>query len=798
MADEFKGINQQTLKNVEAIKSSMVEIATASAKANQQLTQQTRLLADYKKSYSDIASSAGKFAKLQDEASRSASATGKALKEQQIQLSNIRSLNAQIENLMDQQVSATDEQNKALKRQINNLTAARDNARELADAYGELVDDSSKLDRSTMWFSALSEVVKDVPGLRKLSGPFEAAAKAARETVLSNAKIKSTNETIASLGKDALKNGKGLTAEKLKQLGLEEVTQGKSGPAAAKLLKTYQASAKTQSASIAGMQAGFKALGPVISSAFGPLAIITTIVDLVKGWISAQFYADKQVTDIAKKYQITKDSARAIYGSLVDQAKKVDDIRVGYKQIIEANFQIADLTEFTVIATKEQLQAQVELTKLLGVQVEDALKLQELYSINNIEADKGTEIIYDQIAAFANENKLLISGNKLMSDIAKTSNLIKLNFKGGLNELVKTTLEAKKLGLSLDQVSKTADALLNFEQSISSELEAELLTGRNINLEKARQAALNNDIAGLTEAIAEQGYDAAGFAKLNRIQQEAIAKTLGMSASELADSLYKQEIINKEAGDYTKRLREQGIALGDISMQKRADAIEQGILDGKSLEMAEKQFDAQTRFNESIERVKEIFTGLVEGGAIDTLAKYFERIAFTLSKGGSLWDIIRGNVATEGQVAASKASDLKKEAAGTTGAEQQDLLKRATEQSQIAFNERYKQAKEAFEGNPLSFIDYENTPAYKKWVAKAAAEGLEMPKLAAGGIVSSPTTALIGESGPEAVIPLNELYAKFDELIAVAKSGGNIYIDSTKVGTALGLATFNSNVNFNS
>jgi hypothetical protein len=61
---------------------------------------------------------------------------------------------------------------------------------------------------------------------------------------------------------------------------------------------------------------------------------------------------------------------------------------------------------------------------------------------------------------------------------------------------------------------------------------------------------------------------------------------------------------------------------------------------------------------------------------------------------------------------------------------------------------------------------------------------------ATGGIVSKPTKALIGEAGTEAVIPLDKFYAKLDELINVAKTGGNVYIDSTKAGTAFGIGTY--------
>ena len=63
----------------------------------------------------------------------------------------------------------------------------------------------------------------------------------------------------------------------------------------------------------------------------------------------------------------------------------------------------------------------------------------------------------------------------------------------------------------------------------------------------------------------------------------------------------------------------------------------------------------------------------------------------------------------------------------------------------------------------------------------------EVTELASGGIVTSATNAVVGEAGPEAVIPLREFYAKFDELIAAVNKGGNVYLDGNKVGYSLAL-----------
>ena len=112
-------------------------------------------------------------------------------------------------------------------------------------------------------------------------------------------------------------------------------------------------------------------------------------------------------------------------------------------------------------------------------------------------------------------------------------------------------ITARALGMSMQQVEKIADHLLNFEASISSELEAELLTGKQINLEEARLYAFKNDMVGLTKELAKQNVNAYTFGKMNRIEQESYAGALGMSAEELATSLKFQEqlaTLSKESG----------------------------------------------------------------------------------------------------------------------------------------------------------------------------------------------------------------------------------------------------------
>jgi hypothetical protein len=635
MAEEFKGLSNESLRNVQGVRDTMREVDLAVRDLNRQLTSSNQTLSEVRSEFSNISNSAKKFADLQDQASRSSKATTDSIKEQQKQLSIVRSLNVRIDDLYRAASKTTNVAAFNLKRQAQNLADARDNARILATEYGKLAEDSSKLDRSTQFFSDLSEFTQDVRGLRTFSKPFQDAAEAARKQVLENAKNKIFLD-------EALKTGKGLTAEKIKELGLTKQAGGLTGTAAAARLKASKAVVKTESVGLAGLQAGFKALGPIISKSLGLLGLMKIAADAIKLFVEASFAADKRVTEIAKNLSISKEASRGIYDNLTDLKGTLDTEFATTENLVKAFGEIATLTEFSAIASKDQLETQIVLTNQLGQSVEEAQALQGIFAVNNVEADKGLDIVYDQIAAFANQNKIVADGRQILKQIQGVSKLILLNFKGNTSELVKTVLQANKLGLSLDQVNKIAGSLLDFEQSIEAELTAELLTGKELNLDKARQFALTNNIAGLTEEIKKSGVDQLFLNAKTRVEQEAIAASLGMQASEMGDMIYKSRLIDKVAGDTTKKLREQadlqekkGNLQKADEIRRQAAAIEQGILDGKTLEQAQKSVDTQEKFNLALERAKEIFTDVVDGGLLDGLVDtlgdiviYLEQLGF--------------------------------------------------------------------------------------------------------------------------------------------------------------------------
>jgi 3-hydroxyisobutyrate dehydrogenase-like beta-hydroxyacid dehydrogenase len=62
--------------------------------------------------------------------------------------------------------------------------------------------------------------------------------------------------------------------------------------------------------------------------------------------------------------------------------------------------------------------------------------------------------------------------------------LLKLSLGGSVEALGEAVIKAQKFGINLEQAESIASKLLDFESSIEAELSAELLTGKNLNLEK--------------------------------------------------------------------------------------------------------------------------------------------------------------------------------------------------------------------------------------------------------------------------------------------------------------------------
>jgi hypothetical protein len=194
------------------------------------------------------------------------------------------------------------------------------------------------------------------------------------------------------------------------------------------------------------------------------------------------------------------------------------------------------------VFSKDVLSGAAELKVTMGLAADEAGGIAMMAQTSGRSVNNITKSVVATTSAFNKANRSAVSQGVVLKEVAKASDSIKLSLANNPEALAKAASAATKLGMSLQDVDNIASSLLNFEDSISNELEAELLIGKDLNLEKARELALSNDLAGLGEELFKNSADIAEFGKMNRIQQEAQAKALGMTRDQLAKVAYQRAL----------------------------------------------------------------------------------------------------------------------------------------------------------------------------------------------------------------------------------------------------------------
>ena len=342
-------------------------------------------------------------------------------------------------------------------------------------------------------------------------------------------------------------------------------------PVIGKVFKEFQtaadaarkASTEGKNSLLAGSKQLVGALGK-ITTAFTAGAIVKGLKDF-----------DERTTSVSRNLNTSRQQAEQLVKSANQAARSIAGVTG--KDITAAQEAFAGTLGTTASLTEKTAANFATLQNKLGLSVEDASELTK-FSIASGEATEDlTTNIIGEVQASNALNKSSIRYQDILKDISKASKAVLLTLKAQGKSLTDAATNARKFGLDLNQVDSIAGNLLNFEESISAELEAELLTGKQFNLERARLAALNGDIATLTQEIAANVGSAAEFGNMNRIQQEAIAKAVGMTREDLAASLVEQQALTalgaKDKNDLREKVRlelERVNSIADATQREKA------------------------------------------------------------------------------------------------------------------------------------------------------------------------------------------------------------------------------------
>ncbi len=431
---------------------------------------------------------------------------------------------------------------------------------------------------------------------------------------ISQNQLKASSSTLADVASKRMDSilTKGASISKSASLDLDFVKQKNS------IMGKVEGNMKALSGLTGGLAP--KALNFVKALKANPMLMIASaVIGLVKMLLSV----NNEIAEIGRGLGVSADEARDVRANFAAIQGASSNVLNTTAEIAKAQgtLNAALGTSATMISGKI-LDGMATLQNRMGLSAEAATSFAQSAMLSGKSVKELTVNAVGSALAVEKERGTRLDIKGILKETGTITGQIRAQLGGSVEAIASAVAKAKSLGMELKGVAAAGKQLLNFEQSISAELEAELLTGKQLNLEKARLAALTGDQNTLAEELSKNAGNFYEFSQLNTLQQDALAKAVGMEADQLSDILMKKENI----ADLTERARREG---------------KEELLDNLQ------KLSVQEQFNAAIEKLKTAVINFV--AKLESEGSFlFDMLGFTIEQGGT----------AAGSVGAGKESDI--------------------------------------------------------------------------------------------------------------------------------------------
>ncbi len=271
-----------------------------------------------------------------------------------------------------------------------------------------------------------------------------------------------------------------------------------------------------------------KAVNTVLAA--NPLLAIAAVVI---GVVSAVIKLNKALSETAKEFGVSRGEAALIEGKLklaqfngLGLSLTAEETRQAFVAI---NNELGSINNTSVSLIRNIARGAAE----TGTTADEFTKV--LSIIESVSTESRDELVNSLSSAADEVRRLGVQiPSAVFKDLASNTEFFAQFAKDGGDNILQAAIQARKLGLNLGDVANISENLLDFETSIEKQLEASVLLGRQINLDRARQLALSGDQEGLLQEIQKQVGGEAEFTRLNVVQRKALAESVGLNVEQLS------------------------------------------------------------------------------------------------------------------------------------------------------------------------------------------------------------------------------------------------------------------------
>jgi hypothetical protein len=274
--------------------------------------------------------------------------------------------------------------------------------------------------------------------------------------------------------------------------------------------------------------------GQITSERIGEAGVISAVDILTTGLIDVS----NQTTQFQRNLGLSADKANDLRNRLGNIALLSGETALNTTTIVNA-FEALNSLGTANVAFSDELLEQVG---LLETQLGMSADQQARFGFESLKSGKSVnDILDDSVATVGAVEKITgleLDRLKVVQEASNVTGEIRAQLGFSIKNISQAIAKAKSFGMTLQDLAGISNNLLDFQSSISAELEAELFLGKDLNLERARLAALTGDYEVLTSEIMKNVGGEYEFSKLNTLERRKYAAALGMSVDQMSDLVY--------------------------------------------------------------------------------------------------------------------------------------------------------------------------------------------------------------------------------------------------------------------
>ena len=313
----------------------------------------------------------------------------------------------------------------------------------------------------------------------------------------------------------------------------------------------------------------------VTKAIFSPLGVIALFTAALAAGAIAFYKMEQGAKSFRDETGLLNSQTKEMEGNIAAVYQSTVGLGASMEDVAKAAAEFTN--EFGGIEqpSRQVMESMMVLNKNFGIATGDLAKINKAFTnLGGLSQDVAQSNI-ESLTALSQQAG--VAPSKVMADIAEAAEDANGFFRGNVQALGASAINAAKMGSSLKEAVRVSKGLLDYQSSVSSEMEASAILQTNLNFSQSRYLAAIGKPAEAQAAMVKQLRETVNLSQLNTYEQEALEKATGMSLLQMTNMARVQELglsLDKDRAKLLGEATQAGLDIANMSADDITNKLE--------------------------------------------------------------------------------------------------------------------------------------------------------------------------------------------------------------------------------